>query len=46
MLLTYISDLEFLPVKAGISDGMIMSTIPKEVSGQSYAFITSDMSGT
>lgn len=42
---TYISGLDVLPVKASMSDGMIMSTIPKEASGQSYAFITSDMSG-
>lgn len=42
---TYVSGLDVLPVKGSMSDGMIMATIPKEVSGQSYAFITSDKSG-
>ncbi|CUM55993.1 unnamed protein product [Debaryomyces tyrocola] len=42
---TYVSGLDVIPCKGSMSDGMIKSTIPKEVRGQSYAFITSNNSG-
>lgn len=42
---TYVSGLDVLPVNATMSGKMINSSLPKEVSGQSYAFVTSDMSG-
>lgn len=41
---TYVSGLDVLPANATMSGGMIKSSLPKEVSGQSYAFVTSDMS--
>jgi hypothetical protein len=43
---TFVSGLDIVPVKtAGIKNGMIMATVPSMISGQSYVFLTKDMSG-
>lgn len=43
---TFVSGLDIVAVPTmGIKDGMIMVTVPEGLSGQSYVFITSDMSG-
>lgn len=42
---TFVSGLEVLPVKASIDNSIITVTVPLNVSGQSYAFITHDDSG-
>ncbi|ODQ63387.1 hypothetical protein NADFUDRAFT_84512 [Nadsonia fulvescens var. elongata DSM 6958] len=42
---TFVSGLDVLPVEGSMSDGVIEASIPEAVSGQSYAFITSDNSG-
>lgn len=42
---TFVSGLDVLPMTADIENEMIKVDVPGEVSGQSYAFITSDNSG-
>ncbi|SCU80494.1 LANO_0B00298g1_1 [Lachancea nothofagi CBS 11611] len=43
--ITFVSGLDILPVEGSVSNGMISAEIPSQVSGQSYAFVTSDNSG-
>ena len=42
---TFVSGLDVLPITGDMENGMIKVEVPGEVSGQSYAFITSDNSG-
>lgn len=42
---TFVSGLDVLPVKGDKSNDMLQVSIPGKVSGQSYAFVTSDNSG-
>lgn len=43
---TFVSGLDIIPVApVSASNGAIMVTVPKSVSGQSYVFLTSDKSG-
>ncbi|KAI9744782.1 MAG: hypothetical protein M1818_001707 [Claussenomyces sp. TS43310] len=43
---TFVSGLDIIPVMpASFADGMIMAAVPMNISGQSYAFVTSDNSG-
>ncbi|CUM53045.1 uncharacterized protein AC631_05702 [Debaryomyces fabryi] len=41
---TFVSGLDVLPVTGDMESGMIKVNVPEEISGQSYAFITSDNS--
>ncbi|SCU79702.1 LANO_0A07228g1_1 [Lachancea nothofagi CBS 11611] len=43
--ITFVSGLDVLPVQGMVSNGMISAEVPSQVSGQSYAFVTSDNSG-
>jgi hypothetical protein len=39
---TFVSGLDILPAAATVTDGTITTTVPAGISGQAYAFITSD----
>jgi hypothetical protein len=44
---TFVSGLDIVSVEAKVGDGgVIMTTVPMTISGQSYVFLTSDNSGT
>ncbi|SCU80333.1 LADA_0B06634g1_1 [Lachancea dasiensis] len=45
IFVTFVSGLNVLPVEGSIADGMLSAEVPGKVSGQSYAFVTSDNSG-
>ncbi|SCU80201.1 LAFA_0B08086g1_1 [Lachancea sp. 'fantastica'] len=43
--ITFVSGLDVIPAAATVSDNLVSAEVPYQLSGQSYAFLTSDNSG-